>query len=243
MKHTLLTFLLLIPFILGAQDVLTVDPNPYIESFEVDLSDNWSEPIAHAYITNETSEEFLMRWDRVVIDAPAEWEYRVCDGNQCYGLSTSTNWEIGNPAFQIPDTLSANEVESTLDLHVLPRGVAGVGTIHVNLYNADDPEELVTTAVFEVTISGVSSVSEQERQRLQVFPNPTDNFIELSNTDVVDQVLVYNLLGKQVRSFDVVKSEKYSLIDLPNGIYMVSLLNNEEGILKTVRVSKRTVRP
>jgi hypothetical protein len=243
MKHTLLTFLLLIPFIAGAQDVLTVDPNPYVESFEVDLSDNWSEPVAYGHVTNNTSEEILMRWERVIVDAPAEWEYRTCDGNQCYSLSTSTNWEIGNPAFQIPDTLSANEIESTLDLHVLPRGVAGTGTIHINLYSVDNPTEVITTAIYEITISGVSSVSEQERQNLRVFPNPTTNFIELSNTDVVDEVLVYNLLGKQVRSFDVVNNEKYSLNGLPNGIYMVSLLNDEEGILKTVRVSKSTLRP
>ena len=65
----------------------------------------------------------------------------------------------------------------------------------------------------------------------------------LGGDNVVDQVVVYNLLGRQVRSFNAYQNARYDLSSLPNGFYLVSLLNEEAGTLKTVRLSKRAFRP
>ena len=106
----------------------------------------------------------------------------------------------------------------------------------------DNPGEVLTTAVFEVSVP--TAVSEVEKAALRVFPNPATDYFMLDNqSNLVDELVVYNVLGKRVRSFPVVQGGKYNVADLPNGMYLVTLLNREEGILKTVRVSKRNYRP
>ena len=74
---------------------------------------------------------------------------------------------------------------------------------------------------------------------LQVFPNPATNFISVSDNDNVKKVLVFNLVGRKMKSYDAVKGEKYYVGDLPKGIYLVQLLGNKNQILRTQRVSKR----
>ena len=241
MKQTLLFFtFFLFTIQIWAQDVLVVNPNPYIIEFsDVDLTDYCSEPVAHAEVTNLTNETVLMVWEREIVDAPAEWEFRVCDGNQCYASFTWTTYDPG--IIEEPDTLTPGEV-SLLDLHVLPRQVAGTCQVKVHLMSIDNPGEVLTTAVFEVSVP--TAVSEVEKAALRVFPNPATDYFMLDNqSNLVDELVVYNVLGKRVRSFPVVQGGKYNVADLPNGMYLVTLLNREEGILKTVRVSKRNYRP
>ena len=86
-QNILFIFLCVFAFSLNAQ-VLEVGEVVYEQSFEVDLTDNWSEPIVHGKVTNTTQDMILLRWELETPDGPAEWEYRVCDNNQCY-----TNYE------------------------------------------------------------------------------------------------------------------------------------------------------
>lgn len=82
-----------------------------------------------------------------------------------------------------------------------------------------------------------------DKAKLQVFPNPTSDYFELSSNELVDQLVVYNLLGRRVRTYDAVNGTKYYLNDLPSGLYLISLLNEKEGIIKTMRLSKLTLHP
>ena len=243
MKNILLALLACLPFCLAAQSIV-VEPNPStLEILDFDPTDNWVEEVADAHISNMTGDQILMRWELdVQSDAPADWEYRVCDQNQCYTIGVESNWMPG--VLEEPDTLSALEENSNLQLHVLPRGVGGTGTIHINLSTIDNPDDVLATAVFNVTATPLVSVTEVEKQLIQVFPNPTTDYFFLKNSEPVDELVIYNTLGKQVRRFDnVYEGQKYNLSDLPDGLYMVSMVSDEEGILKTTRISKRSLRP
>lgn len=78
---------------------------------------------------------------------------------------------------------------------------------------------------------------------LRVFPNPaTDSFAVVDNY-LVDEIVLYNIIGRKVRSFKHESNQKYSLVDLPDGMYFVSLVSHEDGVLKTLRISKRVMRP
>ncbi len=75
---------------------------------------------------------------------------------------------------------------------------------------------------------------------IQVFPNPTTSHIELSKSDGVAQIIVYNLVGKKMKTFvNVADGQKYYVGDLPNGMYLVQLLSASNDIITTRRVSKR----
>ncbi len=74
---------------------------------------------------------------------------------------------------------------------------------------------------------------------LKIFPNPATNFISVSENDNVKQILVFNLVGRKMKTFKAIKGEKYFVGDLPKGIYLIQLLGTKNKILRTQRVSKR----
>ena len=240
MKYTLLSLFTFLSIVAFGQDV-AVEPSPYVEEFYVDLTDYYSEPIAHAKIANYTAGEVSLKWELEVVDAPAEWEYRICDNNACYSTMTSTNYNP--PTIEEPTLISAGDT-SLLDVHVLPRQVAGTGTVKIKISYTDDPDNVVAEGTFEITVIGdPSSTTEINKSAIDVFPNPALDYITLSDATYVDQIVIFNTIGKPVLTFDVDQTNTYRVADLPNGLYLISLVNNDEGILRTIRLMKRSVNP
>lgn len=75
--------------------------------------------------------------------------------------------------------------------------------------------------------------------KISVYPNPTSNFFAVSDVNGVSELKVYNLVGKEMRSFDVETGAKYNISDLPNGMYLIQLINNKKKIVNTQRLQKR----
>jgi hypothetical protein len=130
---------------------------------------------------------------------------------------------------------------SRLDLHLLPRQVIGSGTMHIVISDYDNPGNLIDTAIYELSVP--TSVYDQQLSQLRLFPNPAVEYFSLDGPDLVDQLIVYNTLGKQVRVFDVYDGARFAVGDLPDGVYLVSLFSFREGVMKTLLLSKRAYRP
>ena len=138
--------------------------------------------------------------------------------------------------------LAQNE-HTLMDVHVLPRGVAGCGEIAVHLSDAADPNTVIETITYNICIDPLTAVNDQfDRNQIRIFPNPTSNFISLTKNTVVRQLWVHNILGKRVRTFNTSYNGRYDLTDLPDGLYLVSMVDAEGKVIKTVRVSKRSIR-
>ncbi len=246
MKQTLPSILFLFFLALSAglvaQVSVSVDPNPWQGTLPADLSDDWAEVIAHATFTNEDAAQQSFRWYISVQNAPSAWQFRICDNNACYSTSTLTNYDPNG--FQAPVVLESGD-SSLLDLHILPKGVAGSGLIHVELSVIDDISTILETAVYEVTIeNSVATVDLVATKRIRIYPNPATEYIALSDTEGIDQIVMYNMIGRVVRTFDVQPNRSYYVADLPEGLYLVSLVNKEQGVLRTVRLRKqRDFRP
>ena len=77
-------------------------------------------------------------------------------------------------------------------------------------------------------------------KQLMVYPNPATNFIMLKNSTGVKEVRIFNLIGRQVTNFtDVTKGQSYPVADLPNGMYLVQLIDANNDIMSTHRMNKR----
>ncbi len=237
----LLTTFLAFSFCASAQWELEVEANPFETTFQADLTDFWSEPIAHNHVTNKTDQLINLRWEREIISAPPEWEFRICDTNACYNTTTYTNVVPGGQP-NVPVPLQLNE-GSLLDLHVLPRKVAGCATVNVYLSDAANPDSVLETVVFNVCVDPLTSVNELDKSSMRIYPNPTANFISLTRGSVVSQLWVSNILGKRVKTFSTTFNGRYDISKLPDGIYLVSMVDHTGNVLKTVRVSKRDPRP
>ena len=233
-------FLLFLSFQILAQDDLLVIPNPYIDTFRVDLSDNDAQAKTHGFFVNISDETLSVKWQLALNGAgcPSEWEYQICDSNQCYIWGVHTNAPpVDNPVILEPGD------SSLLDLYFRPNGVAGCCTPTIFLSHYDDPTNIIATAEFDICIENITAVMEQERANLRVFPNPTTSHISLSENDFVKSIWVSNILGRRVKTFPVSYSNQYDLSDLPSGIYLVSMVDKDNVILKTVRINKYALRP
>ncbi len=75
---------------------------------------------------------------------------------------------------------------------------------------------------------------------LSVFPNPAvENIVVEDHADAVGQVVVFNLLGKKVKTFEASKGENYYVGDLVKGVYLVQLVGRSKQVLKTQKIEKR----
>ena len=76
---------------------------------------------------------------------------------------------------------------------------------------------------------------------IKIYPNPaTDYFSIQDDYDAVDKVIVYNMIGRAVKNYTVNNNSgnKYTLNDLPEGLYIIRLLNSRGATIKTVRLNK-----
>ncbi len=245
MKQILLFSLFTLLAFGGFAQELSVEPNP-ANLFEenADLENINLDIVNHAELNNLSGAEVGLRWRRTIVSAPSEWEFPVCDNVQCYFAGVSVS-----PV----EVVIAADGLSLFDVHCRPNGVAGCGTVVLDVAAWDDEDfaTILYSATYEFKINNpgecqiINSLDELTISNVRVYPNPTSDLFqiaELENIPEADEVAVYNIVGKKVKSFATTGST-YSVGDLPDGMYMVSLIDYETGILKTVRMSKNSLRP
>lgn len=74
---------------------------------------------------------------------------------------------------------------------------------------------------------------------IKIFPNPASDYIELTDNDKVAKIVVFNLVGKEMKRFDTENGQRYNISELPKGMYLVQLLDKGGQTIVTQRVSKR----
>lgn len=79
-----------------------------------------------------------------------------------------------------------------------------------------------------------------ENNPIQVFPNPATSYIGITEVNGVQKILVFNLVGRKMKQFEnIAKDRQYFIGDLPKGMYLVQLLDLQNKVITTRRVSKR----
>jgi hypothetical protein len=90
------------------------------------------------------------------------------------------------------------------------------------------------------TTSLALSAQKSSKIDLSVYPNPAIEYISVhDDNDVVGKMVVYNLVGKKMKTFEFSKGEAYYVADLPKGMYLVQILDHNSKILTTQKVNKR----
>ena len=223
MKQTLLLFLIsFLSFQLSAQVTLTLVDSP---ASAVGTKDD-DAIIAKATIKNESSEKKLILWERTIISITEGWGTAVCDKNLCYDPSID--------AFEFElDSLE----EASISIYGYPRGVEGATTVQLKLTDAADATNTVT-GQFEVQSDGfTTSTRFVERPDVKIYPNPTTEYISLTDAQYVDRLVIHNIVGRPIQSFPVNYSNQYDVSRLPVGMYLVRLVDKNDQTLKTIRLS------
>jgi len=101
----------------------------------------------------------------------------------------------------------------------------GAGT--VNAYMMNDP------AASSVDFSALLGVEEQvTKMNVEVYPNPTNDIINIRSTSNIDLVEMYDLLGQRVLSST--RTEGIKVSQLPVGVYVLNAHSEKGKVTKKV---------
>jgi hypothetical protein len=84
-----------------------------------------------------------------------------------------------------------------------------------------------------------TAFAQQNVRNVRIFPNPATEYFKVDHHETIAKVKVLNIAGRLVRAFPYESNQKYDIGDLPQGIYLVQLLDFNNKAVLTRRVSKR----
>jgi hypothetical protein len=231
MKRLLLCFFLL-PVLAGSTwGQISISVNPGTFSLTGHPSNN--DVNIHIEVTNNSPFDAFILWSRVVESAPAGWLTWICDKNLCY-LPTANACSPTKPNILAPGE------KMDFQIHVNPGNVEGCTPYDITFLDYENPEVVIGQASGEVCISNtVSTKGNPSQSNLTVFPNPTSDYFQVTETPGLKTIELFNIVGNKVRSFDALPNKQYAVGDLTDGIYLVRMMTSTGKIIKTIRLSKR----
>ncbi len=240
MKHLLLLMLTLSALHNGfAQKLLSFEPNAVEERFLVDL-DDWTKTVElSATVTNTSNQTLLLKWKRNIVNQPLGWQTQICDDFAYYTPDISTNY---SPKYNINAPVElAPGASISFSLHIQPLGTAGRGVYEIPFSTTKNPDKIIGSLMFTANVEDADK--EFSKATLRLYPNPAIDYFEITPNAPVDEVILYNMIGKKVRTYDATQTNRFDISDIPAGLYLVSLLNEKRGVVKTLRLNKRSLRP
>jgi len=230
MKQILLLFFLTFSFYLSAQVTLKLtEPEGSTTALSTE-----EDVVAKGFIKNESDNTITVKWKRNIVQLTDGWDTAVCDKTLCYQPAYGETSEADGTNL----VLAAGE-ESNFDIHVYPNGLEGSAIVELTATDVTNAENTVTgTFNFNQATTSTSTVS-IAKPDIKIFPNPTTNYISLSNEAYVERLAIYNIVGRRVKLFEANYSNQYDVVDLPTGMYLVRLIGADDRTIKTVRMSKK----
>jgi hypothetical protein len=227
----------------GGQSGIYISSSTVDSTFTIDITDSDLDLGIHTIIKNNTQDSVNIKWVRTIKEMPMSWETYICiDNFLCFFPESSTNYD---PANQIEDPLPLSPGDSMdFALHVLPQNVMGDGAFEIAIALTSKPDSVIGKIEFNVVVRDLSSsTSALQVQDVRVFPNPAADYIMLSEYSQISRVDIYSILGRRMRSFPIVNDSSLDISGLPNGMYLVGLVNRSGRTVRTLRLIKRHYRP
>lgn len=104
----------------------------------------------------------------------------------------------------------------------------------------DDRMDNVSVKNIDVTKGNVLSVNDLSENNILIFPNPVSGIFNLSSSQLMDKVLVYNSKGVVVREFALNNERqlKVDLTSLPDGIYFTEVISKNDVDTQQIVLNK-----
>lgn len=197
--------------------------SPLVSNAAVKTSD--LDIAAKSNLKNNSKDTILVKWTRKIESITQGWSSAVCDKNLCY-----------IPTIDTMRLLLAPGETSNMDIHIYPNGISGAAKVTLKIERVGVPSVNVTGTY---NFNGSTPVKSEDKEAIQLFPNPAQDYFMISSPIVLGKIEVYNITGERAKIYYAYKNKRYFIDDLPSGIYMVRCLNLQEQIVKTVILKKR----
>ncbi len=85
----------------------------------------------------------------------------------------------------------------------------------------------------------VTSIEDAELSHISIFPNPFNDILTLTNLNNVEKIIVSNILGQKVQTYDVdTETLSLSTSDFNVGVYLITIINHNSNTT-TKRIIKK----
>lgn len=228
MKRIVLTLALFIPLLMQAQMGFEVKEIVVDTSFDETTGD----PVAKGKVCNTGNDTIYLYWRIEDNMVPLGWTPYFCDKNLCYGPGTVECPE------EEPVILAPGEC-GVMDLHLLAGANPECGKFDLVIWERGNESNNVTMTYQFNCESSTSTNPTSAYQSVKVFPNPTTDYFQISETNGISKISLHNLLGKHVKDYLINNSGLYNVMDLKNGLYVINLFDERNQVVKSVRLTKK----
>ena len=222
----LYTFLIVFSaFALSAQ--ISHRPNPLAIKAHKDSTD----VKLNVYLNNEADTTYEMYW-KLVKDTSTwmkEWATYICDSQLCYNdnrdyNSLANSWPKG---------------ETKLEFHFKPNGKDGCTIIKLILYG----DKNFTQEIYRTSININNCISNSVNvavpsSNIKLYPNPASEYFQISNDSNVDKIKVYNMFGREIKSFYHYNNAQHEIGELKSGMYILKMIDEKGRLVKTMKLNK-----
>ena len=221
MKFFIILAFISLTYTLTAQDI-EVTPNPVHDWETIDEA----EILGDAVIKNNSAEVKTYTWERTVISNVNNIDTWFCDPNVCYTPATNSASFTLNPGEEGPFQLHANFTSEERALKV-----------QIKVYeNGNETNFVDAIYELELEVVGTETVAINE---IKLFPNPTTDHFTLTNIGNVKTLVIHNIIGAPLKQYLAEENASYSISDLPEGVYMVQLIDTDGNNVGNKRIFKQ----
>ncbi len=192
----------------------------------------------HFYVKNVSGAQNNLKVKRTILSEPAGWDDYLCWGrpttefdilyqNTCYPASSMNMIIWDSPGFV---TIPADSGAELITDYI----VNGPGTAcyrYVFLRGA------VAWDSLDICVTKAVSIEEKEELAFTVYPNPANNYINLTTkgTDGTSLLKITDVFGKVVYEESISETKKLDVSDFKNGVYLLTVIEDGNAI-KTKRI-------
>lgn len=97
---------------------------------------------------------------------------------------------------------------------------------------------LGASAIAQTSYGQYSSAKNPSTKSL-IYPNPTFDSFSIKNDEQVAGVSVFNIIGKEVLTEKHHSGIEHNVSELKRGIYLVRLKDENDEVLKVIRLTKK----
>ncbi|MBO4874697.1 MAG: C10 family peptidase [Bacteroidales bacterium] len=107
--------------------------------------------------------------------------------------------------------------------------------------NTDNPRTITVTedATYTAYFIPYASIEGNDASEIEIFPNPTSDFFNLSSKETISRIEIISITGKMACQMEIGNNNAtYNISNLSNGMYFVRIYGNENGNIYTRKLIK-----
>jgi alpha-tubulin suppressor-like RCC1 family protein len=176
------------------------------------------------------------------IDCPASSlpieiiSFKAKNQNNQNHLTWQTATESNNEGFEIERSINGIDFEKIGFI----KGVGSSNQIQSYRFIDTNPFNVTYYRLKQIDFFGkfdysnTISIKIGKEKRIEFYPNPTNGIITIESEAILNaDILIYNTIGKLVK-ISKAQNNTINISELPKGVYMVSMTNNENRFVKQI---------